>query len=309
MPKCFVDTLNQEEKQKIQKRADVLVKGLEKWIRPYPCIRSVRIPAIALVAATVMPTLHNSLIMGQIMLWIFALDDIADGRLVPLSQLEGMAEPLYQTARHGLSNNDDELAASVLDIRQQLSGSPLFELLCEQWAGDLRRLVEAMTREYWYGLQYTTCKTLPPLNEYLDNGVHTIATPFWGSTTLILLKDWSVLQRLEAIDQVLKYAGYAIRLYNDVRTFQKEIQEGGVNSILIIQNTSRKTLQEAQEHVLGLAELYARKCYDVVSQLKTDSEQFEQIVRRLVALHAHFYGQGTHDYHLISKSQMYQVLA
>jgi hypothetical protein len=321
----FLDTLGPEERRHIQDRTSAVMELLQEWARQHHLIRTTRIPAAALVTATSLPRipLADSLLVAQMMLWIFAVDDRADERMVTLPEVRRQTGQWCLIANHGANDEDDEddLTTILLEMRKELSKSYLFEPLREYWASRLRLLGETMAQEYEYGLQYDAAHgsdSLPSLDEYLQNGIHSIGLPFWTSTVLILLQDASVIQHFKPIDQAIEYAGAAVRLYNDVRSLDKEIQEGGINSILIQYHTILETspsisreaaLAEARQRILQLADAYAQRCYDLVGQLQTTSGQFEETTTRIVAFHAYFYGRSEYDYHTTSRAAAYEILS
>lgn len=323
MASNFLDTLSAEEKQRIRDRTDTLIELLEKWARQYPLMRTIRIPTVALVTATVLPRLSisDALTVAQVTLWIFEVDDKADKRIFTLEEMRRRAEQWCSIANRGPSNkvdDSDELTAILLEIRKELSKSHLFEPLREYWANSVRCLIETMTQEYQYGLQYNAhgACALPSLHKYLHDD--SLGMYLWQSAVLILLRDSSVIEHFGPISKVIKYAGVAIRLYNDVRTCDKEIREGGINSILIMYHTmlgrnlsiaKENVLTKAKQYVLQLADSYAQRCYDLVGQLQTDSGQFEETTYRLVAFHAYFYGHSEHDYHTTSLAEAYEMLS
>jgi hypothetical protein len=320
----FLDTFGAKEKRRIKDRTDALVELLEKWARRYPFIRTIRIPMAALTTAIVLPRLSvsDAFTTAQMILWVFGVDDKADKRMITLEEMQRKAEQWYSIAKDGPGNDIDdsnELTAILLNMRERLSKSQMFEPLREYWASRLRIIVEVMAQEYQYALEYAAdgARALPSLDEYLRGGIHSVGFPIWGSTVLILLKDSSVMERFEPIEESIKYTGTALRLYNDVSTLDKDIQEGDINSILIRYHaildgnpnvTKERALSEAKQQVLQLADSYAQKCYASLEQLETDSGQFEETSSRLVAFHAHFYGYTEHDYHTTSQSETYEWL-
>jgi len=320
----LLDTLSATEKRRITDRTCALVGLLEEWARRHPLIRAARIPMVALVAATVLPRLSvsDTLTVARLMLWIFGVDDRVDERVFTLEEMRRRAKQWYSIARYGPGSkveNSDGFAVMLAEIRKELSKSHLFEPLREYWAGSVPRLVEAMAQELQYGLQYNAygADALPSLDEYLHDD--SLGMYLWQSAALILLRDSSVMERFGPIGEVIKHAGVAIRLYNDVRTFDREMREGGVNSVLIMYqkrlggtlNTTKKedTLAKAREHVLRLADSYAQRCYDLIGQLQTASGRFEETTYRLVAFHAHFYGRTEYDYHTTSLAEAHEMLS
>lgn len=324
MTKTFFDTLSPQENQRIWERTETLVDLLDNWARRYTAIRATRIPTAALVTAMSLSRLPplDALPAAQVILWVFGFNDMVDEQRLTPEEMDFKAEQWYRIANHGSSNDadrSDELTAILLEIRSELSKSHLFERLRKHWASRLRILVQAMAQEHQYALQYSTHgnQTLPPLSEYVHGGLNSIGFPFWGATVLVLLRDSSVMEHLEAIIETIRYAGAAARLYNDVRSLDREIQEKNINSAFIIYHTMlekdssisrERGLSEARQQVLELADSYAQRSYDLVRQFSTESGQIEEVISRVVAFHSYCYGHSErgYDYYTTSSAQVHK---
>jgi hypothetical protein len=320
----FLSTLSDQEKQRIKERTDTLVKLLTEWARQYVCIRPNRIPMTALTTAVALPRLSvpDALTTAQMILWMFGVDDKVDERLFTIEEMQHKAEQWYLIARSGPGaeiNAGDEFAAVLLEVRRGLATSHLFEPLLDYWTGRLGIFFEAMAQGYQYTLEYNADgpSALPPFDDYLRGGIHSVGFPLWRSTSLILLKDSSVMKCLEAISEIIECAGTAIRLYNDVGTLGREIQEKSINSIIIVSHamltknssvSSESAISEAKQYILQLADSYAHKCHELLAKIQTDSGQFEESTSNIIALHAYFYGHSEYDYHTTSKRETRQWL-
>jgi hypothetical protein len=309
----FLDTLCVEERQRIKNRATILAEMLEEWVRKYPLMCTVRIPAIALLTATALPRIppSSAVLASQVVLWVGGVDDRADERMTTLAEMQRKREEWYTIANNGCCNGtiDDELTAILVEIRGELSRFALFERLRVHWASSVKSLVEAMAQEYQYALQFDAqgIRALPSLDEYLRTGRQSIGIYLGQSTALILQNDSSVGQYLEPICEATRYAGAAVRLYNDVQTFDKEIQEGGINAVLIRcrGRPDSQNVVRAREYTLQLADAYAQRCYDLVGQIQTRSRQFEELICRSVAFHSLLYRE--HDYHTTSMAEVTEL--
>ncbi|HTP07298.1 MAG TPA: terpene synthase family protein [Anaerolineae bacterium] len=324
----FFATLNAEEKRQIAETTDTLVKLLKDWVPHYPILRPTRIPMAALSTAmafaSAVPRLPAAeyLPLSKMTLWIFGVDDITDERSVSLSEIQRKADNWYSIARDGTRlrrkpEGRDELTTILREIRDELAKAQLFEPLHEQWASSLRDVLEGILREYRYGQAYTAhgAQTLPILDEYVHYGRCSIGVPLWGLTVLIIQGDPAAKENFELASEAIHYAGAAIRLYNDLQSYGKEVLEGNINSVIIIENqlrakkdppaTAAGVLAEAKQVVLQLADFYAQKCYDLTEQVQAGSRQFQEAIARTVAFHAYFY--QAHDYHLTSLADIYTM--
>jgi hypothetical protein len=320
----FFDTLGGREKRLARDRTDVLTAMLMRWARQYSTIRTARVPSVALLTATVAPRIApiDAFVSTKLAFWIFGVDDIADERAVPLAELEKRASQWCLIARDGSADQvdeTDELATMFLEIRRELSTFPLFESLQGHWILEVRRFVEAMIWEYRWGVGYTTHgpDALPTLDEYLNQGLHSISIPLWAWTIWAAANDHTVCLCLEPINQATEYAGAAVRLYNDLRSFEKEREEGNINSVLITYCAMldehpdipvEDLVPQAKQYILQLADAYGQKCTDLVRQVRTDSGKAEEALSRIVAFHAYFYGRSRHDYNSTSMRDVYNLL-
>jgi hypothetical protein len=321
------DELTEGEKQEIQKYARELSSLLGIWASCYPIIRSKRAAPVAVLIATVLPDLQPrlSLLVGKLILLIFAIDDVADERILSYEEFIQASKDWEEIARTGYSNRlsliDSDLSGMVAEIRSELAQCPLFVELGGLWADQIRMLCKAMAKEYEYGLRYQISgkESLPPLDEYISGGIYSVGFPFWGTSVLILLSEPEIMRQLERITDLISSTGAAIRLYNDVRTYEKEVQESNINSITIAQNMLEKSqpslpaqekFNQARNRVMSMANQYAEKCYKLNASIQTGSGQFEQMIHRIVAFHAYFYGSQQHnkDYHTISSNDSFSMI-
>lgn len=325
--KSVYHTFSDVEKQQIHVAAQELEKLLRIWAPLYPIVRAGRIPPVSVLIATVLPELpsHLSLLVGKLILFIFAVDDAADERLLSYVEFLQAVAAWDEIARYGHAahpfERDGGLSGMLYEIRRELAQSSTFPGLSALWASRLSQLARAMANEYEYGLRYQAAgkETLPSLDTYIEGGIHSVGFPFWGTSVLILLSEPVFQEHLYPINEILIQTGAAIRLYNDVRTYQKEVAENNINALTILQNTlerkhpefsDKQRFEKAQDTVIHLANQFAEKCTDMADQFNAGTGRFEQMIRRIVAFHANFYGSRSHnhDYHTISSSDTYSLL-
>ena len=316
------DTFSAKEKQFFWERTQILAQALEEWMRGYSCMRPVRIPLLALLTAMTSPHVPAPDVIGgeKMALWIFGIDDLADERRVSLADFLEKGERWCQSARDGKDSGgeNDELTTMILEIRQDIERFRLSEPLLDRWVSGVSRVVEAMAQEYRYALLFNTegDQALPSLGEYLNEGLYSLGLPLWSTVIWITQDDPSILAQIELIDVATRHASRATRLYNDLRTFDKEMAEGNVNSVMIAyykvladhEVPPESGLAEAKRYILQLADFFGRECYTLLKQIHTESGQVEETLSRLVAFHSYFYGRSEHDYHITSLSNIQTLL-
>jgi hypothetical protein len=326
----FFDTLSAQDKQLVAETTDTLVEMLRGWTAQYPGIRPSRIPTVALstalVLATAVPRIPcvNCLTLPKLALWTFGVDDVTDERLLPLAKAQRKAEEWCLIASHGSSDpikdetdENDELTAILLEVRDELSEFRLFEPLHKHWAYGMRILLEGILQEYRHGLDYSArgARALPSLEEYLRYSLGSIGVILWSLTVFIILSDPATMENFESISQVLWNASVAIRLYNDLQTYDKEVEEDNVNSVVITHfellnrnpsASAESLLDEAKRHVRQLANSYVQRSFNLTRQIRTDGGQVERILHDTVAFHVDFYDEL--DYHTASLVEIDEML-
>lgn len=320
----FFDALGVEENRQILEIRDRLAEMLKEWTLHYPLLRPARVPMIALSTALAFATVVlplspvDYLPLSKLTFWVFGVDDITDERLVTLADIRDKAKEWCALAKNRSSNkqgvyNSDQLTTLLLEIRDELSKYDLFESLGGHWTSSLQDVLDGIVREYEYGQAYMAqgADALPPLDEYLYYGQRSSGTLLWSLTAVIILGDPSVLENFESIDVAIQSAGTALRLYNDLKSFDKERQEGNINSVVILYHTLRdkepdaaeaRILAEAKQCVTHLANFYARKCFELTQHIHTDTGQIEKILVRIVDFHAYFYRE--YDYQTTSLAEI-----
>lgn len=321
----FFQSLSEEEKQNIFITAQDIAQLLGCWAPRYPMVRSKRIPPVSVLVAGVLPQMpiDRALLVGKLILMVFALDDTADERLCSLEEFRHKSQLWETVMRSGQTpaKEQDDLTLMFLELREAYAQFPLFKSFSELWASLLRLLCETVAREYEYSLNYQqeVDKSLPSLDEYIQVGLHSVGAPFWSTAILILLSDHSTLEHLDVINEAIVRMGAAMRLYNDLRSYEKELQESVINAVIIMKSQLRKAdpllpedqaVSQAREAVRRLAAEYAEKSLCLINQIHTETGQFEETIRRTIAFHAHFYGSDQHkkDYHTLSSAESFSMI-
>ena len=320
MTSQFFQILDREEQHRIAATTEVLATMLSDWAQQYRRIRLTNIPAVALLTSTVAPRMLPVEVLPTMKLsfWIFGVADLADERQLPLAELRGRMERWYAAALHGTIDRGamerpDELTSMLLEVRSALARQALFKPLYKRWALEVRRLVEAMIQEYHFGLEYQAngSRTLPCMDSYLLYGAASIGVPLWALSVWMVTHDTSILEQLEPIYLATQHAGAAVRLYNDLISFEKGPCKNAISAVLICQQQARQnaldeSLTEARRSVRRLADIYGQRCLDLTRQIHTDSGIVEETLRRTVEFHAGFY--SAHDYSAAPLSRVPDLL-
>jgi len=286
--------------------------ALDAWAARYPAIRQVRVWPVALSVVTASP--HNTpeavLAVARLGLWIFALDDVFDEEQLPETELLRRAER-YQAIARGSSAAPagDTLAAALDGVRDELAGFALFESLAEDWATSLCQTIQGMIHEYHWRQRYLAegASALPGYAAYVENGRYSIGIPPHDWAAVITTGDASAVDcrpHLHAMDRI---AGTCVRLANDLRSYEKELAEGNINSLVILAHALQEQgLDASQAHLRAQAQVREDivRGLDSLARLQlergTSSGYPEAGIADIARFCCGFY--AAHDYHTLARS-------
>jgi hypothetical protein len=282
---------------------------LHRWAARYPLIRRVRVWPLSLSVAAGAPfTSVEALIStARLSLWVFTLDDLFDEERVPQVELTKRAERYRALAHREIPcPTGDSLATALCELRDDLASYPLFESLGLEWANALCGTIDGMMHEYKWRLAYrkgTDARaTLPSYEEYVATGRYSIGGPPHMWAALITSDDPSTPAHLDHLAAMEKLASTCIRLANDLQSYQKEVDEGKINALVILSRELR-TQGVSQEDAYAQAE--ARVHADIVAGLNqlaelrkasvTQTGKPEAAIDNIARFVCDFYTH--HDYH------------
>lgn len=242
----FLASLDPAEQVRIFDLSARMSQTLHRWAARYPLIRRVRVWPLSLSVAAGAPfTSVEALIStARLSLWVFTLDDLFDEERVPQSELMKRAER-YRALAHSAMPcpTGDSLATALCELRDDLATYPLFGPLGSEWADALCGTIDGMMREYNWRLAYRKGAdenaTLPSYDEYVATGRYSIGGPPHIWSALITTDDPSTPAHLDHLRAMEQLASTCIRLANDLQSYQKEIQEGKINALVILSRELR----------------------------------------------------------------------
>jgi hypothetical protein len=188
-------------------------------------------------------------------LWCFGLDWLIDYQARDAAEVTGLVERCLAVADGGPSRPGDELTAFLADLRDELAAAPGFRTLGPIWREDLAATLEAMAREWCW----KTAGTKPTLDEYLGNadnlGFSVVFTAHWAYTTAEVTRVAEVRAASRTVQQ-------AIRLLNDLGTYERDLQWGDVNALLLGPDRA-----EISERIAALTEEVRRRTEPLPPQI------------------------------------------
>jgi terpene synthase-like protein len=305
----FLASLDPAEQVRIFDLSARMSQTLHRWAARYPLIRRVRVWPLSLSVAAGAPfTSVEALIStARLSLWVFTLDDLFDEERVPQAELMKRAERYRALAHTTIAcPSGDSLARALCELRDDLATYPLFGALASEWAESLCGTIDGMLAEYHWRLTYRkgadSNAILPSYDEYVATGRYSIGGPPHIWAALITSDDPSTPEHLDHLRQMEKLASTCIRLANDLQSYQKEIQEGKINALVILSREMRArgvaeeaAYQQAEARVradieAGLGQL-TRLRDAAVTQTGRPEAAIDNIARFVCDFYTH------HDYH------------
>ena len=305
----FLASLDPAEQVRIFDLSARSSQKLHRWAARYPLIRRVRVWPLSLSVAAGAPfTSVEALIStARLSLWVFTLDDLFDEERVPQGELMKRAQRYTALAHREMAcPTGDSLATALCELRDDLATYSLFGPLGSGWANALCGTIDGMMREYQWRLAYRKGTdeqaTLPTYEEYVATGRYSIGGPPHMWAALITCDDPSTPAHLAHLSAMEQIASTCIRLANDLQSYQKEVDEGKINALVILSRELRARgmsqqaayrAAEARVHadiVAGLEQLAALR-ESAVTQSGRPEAAIDNIARFVCDFYTH------HDYH------------
>ncbi|MEU2615779.1 terpene synthase [Micromonospora sp. NPDC007271] len=186
--------------------------------------------SIALAMAFSAPwcTAEELALTNRAVLWGFAVDWQVDHLATSRSEIDLVAKTCLAVADG--ATVDDPLGRFLADLRDDLAADPAFAGLRGLWRDEIDRTLAAMAREWEWK---TGNAPRPTLDGYLDNADNLAAT-------VVNVAHWihtgspdshRHLPRLMTVsDEVQR----ALRLVNDLGTYQRDREWGDLNAIMLV---------------------------------------------------------------------------
>jgi hypothetical protein len=311
----FLDNLPAEEREHIFALTRELSVPLTAWSQTYATlIQPVRVPQISLTLAASAPFLsaRELLPTACLFLWLFAVDDLCD---CPSEEpVPSPAQPWARLAHAvsvldtpgSLSLGEDPLLLAMRDIRDGLAPLPLFAALRPSLVSAIQDFVQGARREMEWSLLYRQVppSPSPSIEEYLEKAAcATTGTLPVYLGVLMALPDETIPPRLPHFVGLGHEAAISIRLANDLRSYEKELAEGKLNALTLLQRqfmsqqgltpaaALERSRSDIQAHLLDAME----RCIQLGSGEGAARSRPTQTIVNVVAFACEFYAH--HDFH------------
>ncbi|MET0401847.1 MAG: terpene synthase family protein [Cystobacter sp.] len=284
---------------------------------PEKIMRGARARQLCLTLAAAAPFLEvRELLPATCMgTWMFVVDELTDEHALISSPLwDGLCRfpALFDappSAELLAEPTLGPLAEALGDIQEQLRGRSLFAAVRPELALSVGDVLKGMAAEELWSTRYQdpSRPPLPGLEEYLEQGALQTTGVFPVIVSLLgALEDDSIERHLPRLLEMGRQAAICVRLANDLRTYEKELAQGKLNALGLVQREgmAREGLGEAEALERARLGVQARldaavaRCMSLgapENAERTTTRHAERFISNLVAFVCDFYTH--HDYH------------
>ena len=216
---------------------------MDTWAARYPLFDPARFPALAVTTVAYLPTVRREdrALAALVSLWIIAFDALVDengtdtaavttlatryGALVDADHVERHVTPLR------MGGATEQLAAALREIAALLTGYSAPSVLRVWWATSCRATIAAIVRQRELG------RTEGPMPDYaaaLPLLTDSIGVRPYLAIGAIVGREPGLAARLSATTALAGECALAIRLANDLRTWEKDELESGFNTLVAL---------------------------------------------------------------------------
>lgn len=175
---------------------------------------------------------------NRAVLWVFALDWQVDRLATSAAELDRLVQGQLQVADGAPPSADDPLERFLAVLHADLAAAPAFDRMGGAWRAAARRTLLAMRREWqWKTTMGDGLQPRPTLAEYLNNADNL-------ASTLVNVVQWirtgaaeteAQLDRLVVASDAVQRA---LRLINDLSTYERDLRWGDLNAIMLVDDRS-----------------------------------------------------------------------
>ncbi|WFF00403.1 terpene synthase [Micromonospora sp. WMMD964] len=175
---------------------------------------------------------------NRAVLWVFALDWQVDRLATSAAELDRLVRGQLRVADGEPPSADEPLQRFLAALHDDLAAAPAFDRLGGAWRAAARRSLLAMRQEWqWKTAMGDDLRARPSLAEYLDNADNL-------ASTLVNVLQWirtgaaeteAALDRLVIVSDAVQRA---LRLVNDLSTYERDLRWGDLNAIMLVDDRS-----------------------------------------------------------------------
>ncbi|SNR59490.1 terpene synthase family protein [Actinomadura mexicana] len=219
---------------------DVLA-DLRVWASRHPeILRSVPMESQALSAASISPWRRPDQLRlpARMYMWAYAMDDHVEQNVESLAELDDLFDRCNGIVQGGDRDDGHPLLSALSDWQSELSRCPLYPHQADLWARVFSDTMRGERYDWITGRARERGAGPSDPDEYLSHAasVNAFLTlfPYWGTSD-----QEDLLDHLEALTSAMEDAQVAVRLVNDLCTYDRERTQPRENNILMYDTTPR----------------------------------------------------------------------
>ncbi|MEH0824746.1 MULTISPECIES: terpene synthase family protein [unclassified Micromonospora] len=217
---------------------------------------------------------------NRAVLWGFALDWQVDHLASSAAEVDRLVQQQLAVAAGAPAAADDPLGRFLAGLRADLAAAPTFGTLGGGWREAVRRTLEAMRREWhWRAAGRDGVLPLPSLADYLANADN-LACTVVNVAHWISVGGTEVPDRFERLVAASDAVQRALRLVNDLATYERDLRWGDLNAIMLVDD---RVVVERE-----LTGLVARAT-ELLDELRTDRPREAAYLTRQLGYTSGFY--------------------
>lgn len=216
-------------------------------------------------------------------LWVFAADWLVDYAAKTRAEVTELAEGCLAVADGAPPVAGAEVTRFLADIRDELATVPAFDRLHPVWYDQLRRYLDAVTREW----DWKTARAahgdaeLPTFEQYLDNHDN-FGSAFVNVSHWIFTGDAYTHEHLDELRVPSGLVQRVLRLLNDLATYGRDRDWGDLNALML--GVGRA---EVAERIGRLVD----QCRTRIEPLRAESPRLAAYLERQIGYSTGFYGK------------------
>lgn len=258
---------------------------------PPELVRPARFPALALSIARSAPWLPAAdlAVLADLILFIFAVDDLADEGDLSIDDLAHRFEQ-YAACLAGRGCPElafDPIARGASSIAARLLAAPLGEALSQAWAARVSEFLSSMITEKQMSAGLAARQAIT-LEDYLAAARQTVGVALVSTAAWMLIGEAPLASAFPALRAAERHLSCAARLANDLRSQEREREEGSANALFVMGPGGEPALRRLMADELSRGEA-------LLAQRPRGTDRSASFLMRFVEFVISLY--ATHDFH------------
>ncbi|MFC7548632.1 terpene synthase family protein [Plantactinospora sp. GCM10030261] len=177
---------------------------------------------------------------NRCVLWGFAVDWQVDYVAATRNEIDALRARSLAVADGAEPEPGDDLSRLLADLRDELAAVPTFPAARASWRAELRKVLDAMGREWdWRAAAGGPVTGDPPVSlaDYLANADN-LACTIVNVSHWIRGGDAALVPQLPELVEASGAVQRALRLINDLATYERDLRWGDLNAIALVEDRS-----------------------------------------------------------------------